>query len=317
MEETYDIVIIGGGPAGLTAALYAARQEVKTVVLEARNFGGQLLMAREIENYPGFGSVAGPELAKKMEEQAKAAGATLKRCEVVEIKKEGDYFVIRTNRDNTYRCVAVILATGAEHRRLGVPGEGEFTGRGVSYCTTCDAQFFKGRTVTVIGGGNTAVDSALLLSKIAKKVYLVHRREEFRADAVLMDKLKEKENVELMIHTVCKAIKGDKLVTSIELENVKTGEKKDLPTDGVFINIGVAATTQIANQLGCVILENGFLETGEDRETTVEGVYAAGDLIGGIRQITNAVGHGTVAALSAVKYVEEKTGVKTRSVDWE
>jgi len=313
MAEDYDLIIIGGGPAGMTAGIYAARQQLKALIFEAKAPGGQLLITTEIENYPGFGSVTGPELSKKMEEQTKKAGAIIKNEQVTEIKK-GKNFEIYTSSGKKYTATTVILATGAEHRHLGIPGEDKLIGRGVSYCATCDAPFFKGKTVVVMGAGNAALRAAFLLEKIVKKVYLVHRRKVFRADTVLIDKLK-KSSVEIILDTVGTEIVGEKKVEKIKLKNKVTEEESEIKCDGIFIQVGTIPVTKVAEKIGAE-LRDGFLKVDENMQTSVEGLFAAGDVLGGIRQIASAVGYGATAALSAFKYIEEQTGKKLKTVDW-
>ncbi|MFH1424907.1 MAG: thioredoxin-disulfide reductase [archaeon] len=313
--DKYDILIVGCGPAGMTAGIYAARQEVKTILFESKIPGGQMAQTPFIENYPGYPEgIAGTTLSQKMKEQAEKAGAKVLMEPVTELKMDNEQFILKTAKAE-YKAWVVIFATGAEHRKLGIPGEEEFRGKGVSYCTTCDAQFFRGRTVAVIGGGNTAVDSALLLSKIAKKVYLIHRREEFRADAATLKNLKQ-SNVELIINTAALEVLGGKLVTGLKVHNTKTNEEKIIETDGVFINIGVNPASEMAGKIGAKLDEEGHVKVSREGATSIPGLYAAGDVIGGTKQITTAVGNGTKAALHAVKYLEQKTGMKTRAVDW-
>jgi len=312
----YDLVIIGAGPAGLTAALYAARQGLKTVVISAGPVGGQMLTTMNIENYPGFESIRGKDLAEKMLAQVKKQGVEVKDCGVVKLMRSKDLLDVITAKGNDYRAKAVIISTGAKYKQLGIPGEEKFTGRGVSNCTTCDAPFFKGKTVAVIGGGNTALTSAVFLAGIAKKVYIVHRRDEFRGSSSLIAESEEKK-VEKVMDSVCTEIKGDKVVTGITVQNVKTKEKQEIPVNGVFINIGITSTTAVAESIGVELTEDKSVKVNTNMQTNIPGVFAAGDISGNIRQIVTAAGEGATAALNAYKYIRAREGKTVDVIDWD
>lgn len=229
----YDTIIIGSGPAGMTAGIYAARREMKTLIL-GKELGGQLIWASEIENYPGFKSISNFELISKMQEQVKNLGVEIKTEEVKKIEKTDDKFILHTNKSQ-FEAKTVILALGLVPRRLAIPGEREFTGKGVSYCATCDGPFYKNKTVAVAGGGNSAVDATEILSKIAAKVYLIHRRDEFRAFEALVEEVKSKKNVELVLSSEIKEVVGSNKLEKIKVVNKKTGQEKEIAVDGLFV----------------------------------------------------------------------------------
>ncbi len=292
----YDVVIVGGGPAGLTAAIYAGRKGLKTLLLEGELLGGNMNFAHVIENYPGFESISGMELAERMVKQAEKY-AEIKLEKVVEI---GEKYV--KTEFGTYETKVLIIATGTVHRKLNIPGEKELLGKGVSYCATCDAPLFQGKKVAVIGGGNSALSAALYLSELAEKVYLIHRRDEYRADKVLVEKVKL-SNVEEVLNTVIEEIKGKEQVESILIKNVKTGKRKEINVDGVFIYIGTEPITDLVKSLG-VELEDSFIRVDRRMRTNVPWIFACGDVTGIEFQIAKAVGEGCVAALSAYKYLK-------------
>jgi len=302
IEKMYDVIIIGAGPAGLTAGIYAVRRALKTLIIEKTAVGGQILLAKDVENYPGFDCISGRDLAEKMGNQARDLGVEIVMGEVMGMDLNGEIKTVIT-RENQYRGKAVIIATGGIHKKLGTKGEEKFAGKGVSYCATCDAPFFKDRTVAVIGGGDGAVNDALYLSEVAKKTYLIHRREHLRAEEVRQKKLLER-GVELILDTVVEEINGDEFVDSISIRNVKTGEIKKLDVDGVFISIGSVPSTLMAKSAGVEVNDKGHIVVNKDQETNIPGVFAAGDVTGGIMQISTAVGEGCIAALSAYKYIK-------------
>lgn len=302
-QMIYDVIVIGAGPAGLCAAIYAVRRNLKTLVINKGVVGGQLLLAKEVGNYPGFETISGPELAKRMHEHAKKNQVEIVQDEVIKIEVDNNKIKNVKTIENEYKSKAVIIATGCTHRKLGVEGEKEFTGKGVSYCATCDAPFFKGRAVAVVGGGNTAVSDALYLSDIAKKVYLIHRRDELRAEEVEQKKLKEKK-VEFMLKSVIVKIAGDKMVNGILVRNLDTNETKELEVSGVFISVGNKPSPEFCEELGVKKTDKGYLEVNQKQETNIEGIFAAGDVTGGVLQIATAVGGGCVASLSAYEYVK-------------
>lgn len=306
MAEKRDLVIIGGGPAGLTAAIYAARKALDALVLEAGTFGGQMVLTHSIENYPGFPNpVAGVELANLMAEQAKTMGAELRELEAVtKLEFKNDAKLVFTAKE-VYETKALIIATGSVYQHLNIPGEKEFTGRGVSYCATCDAPFYKGKIVTVVGGGNTALQDALYLSEITSKVFLIHRRSEFRADEVFQNRVFKRENIELVLNSEVKAIKGKEKVEAIDVFNKQTSKIKEVKVDGIFIAIGQVPVSKLW-QDAIKTNERGYIIVNDHQETNIPGVFAAGDVTGAKGQIIIAAGQGAIAALSAYDHIKAK-----------
>lgn len=304
MEEIYDLAILGAGPAGICAAIYATRGKLNTLWLEKKFVqGGQIVDTYEVDNYPGLPGITGLDLGETMVKHAEKLGIKPKREPVFSIEDEGEVKVIRTKK-NQYRARAVILACGAAHRQLGIPGEEELSGMGVSYCATCDGAFFQGGTVAVVGGGNVAVEDAILLSRTCKKVYLVHRRDELRADKVLQDKLFKCANVELVWDSVPVAIEGSEKVENLKVRNVRTDEEKDLSVDGVFIAVGILPNTEKFKNL-VALDEGGYIIAGEDCVTSTLGIFAAGDIrTKQLRQVVTAVADGANAVISAEKYCD-------------
>ena len=300
----YDVGIIGSGPAGLSAAIYAKRANLSAVVIEKEYEGtGQIAESGQVDNYPGLPGITGLDLGETMVKHAEKLGIKPKREPVLSIEDEGEVKVIRTKK-NQYRARAVILACGAAHRQLGIPGEEELSGMGVSYCATCDGAFFQGGTVAVVGGGNVAVEDAILLSRTCKKVYLVHRRDELRADKVLQDKLFKCANVELVWDSVPVAIEGSEKVENLKVRNVRTDEEKDLSVDGVFIAVGILPNTEKFKNL-VALDEGGYIIAGEDCVTSTPGIFAAGDIrTKQLRQVVTAVADGANAVISAEKYCD-------------
>lgn len=298
----YDIGIIGGGTAGMTAAVYGQRAGKRTVIIEAMNYGGQITVSPKVENYPGIASVSGAEFSMNLLDQAMKLGAETELEQVTGIREEGGIKVIETE-GKEYPCRTVIIATGVTHRHLGLEKEETLLGAGVSYCATCDGAFFKGRDVAVIGGGNTALQDAEFLSNYCNKVYLVHRRDEFRGEAGLVEPLKRKENVEFILSAVVKELIGETVVEGLVLENKKTGEDFQVPVSGVFVAIGQVPENQaFAGLVG--LDESGFVEASEDCLTSCPGIFAAGDCrTKEVRQLTTAAADGAVAALAACKYI--------------
>ena len=300
-----DLVIIGGGAAGLTAGLYAARARINTIMLEKVVPGGQVLTTDWIENYPGFPEgVAGGDLVAKLTEQAKRFDLNIESGSVVSPDFSGDIKKIELT-DKTVTAKAVIIATGASPRKLGVPGEERFIGKGVSFCGTCDAPFFKDRVVAAIGGGDTAVQESLYLTKFAKKVYLIHRRDELRATKILQERAHASDKIEIVWDTVVTDIEGGLMnVEKVALKNVKTNETSKLDVDGCFIWVGIQPATEFVK--GAVeVDESGFIITDANMETSVPGVFAAGDVRDTpLRQIVTAAGDGAIAAFSAEHYIE-------------
>lgn len=296
----YDLVIIGGGPAGMAAGIYAVRYGMNVLVLEKSIVQGQISLTSVIENFPGFPSISGRELMQQFKAHAIAAGVKMKAAEVKKIEEDGDSKTIVTF-DEEIRARAVIIATGAEPKRLGVPGESKYLGKGVSYCATCDGPFFAGQEVIVVGGGDSALTEALILSNIASKVYVIHRRDELRSCNLLKERAGEKENIEFIWDTVIEEIMGDELVGKVRLKNVKTGEVTEMSIDGVFIFVGISPRTDLVD---VEKNRNGFIKTDGLMETSVRGIYAAGDCRETVLwQVVTAVSDGAVAAVSAYKYI--------------
>lgn len=304
--ESYDIVILGAGPAGLTAAIYATRSLRKVAVVEKGVPGGQIAMTDLIENYPGFPEgVSGPELMQKFEDQAKKFGTEfINLFTVKEIQLDGVEKVVLSTDGRQIRARSIIVATGQNPRNLNVPGESEYTGRGVSYCATCDGAFFKDRRVAVVGGGNSAIQEALYLTRFAKSVTVIHRRDQLRADKILQERAFRNEKIDFLWNSVVVEIKGDNLLRSVVVKNVKTGELKEYEFDGLFIYIGYQPNTEFLK--GLVELdENGYIVTDEKLETSVPGIFACGDVRRNVlKQVSVAVGEGAVAATSAERYLE-------------
>lgn len=295
--EKYDIIIVGAGPGGLTAGIYAGRQGTKNLILDKGLAGGIGREVPEMENYPGFDNISGLELIEKMKVQA------IKNCElhenenVLEITKNGDDFTVKTDNDS-YLSKSIILATGSSHRQLNAKGEDEFKGKGVSYCATCDGFFFQGRDIIMVGGGNSALQEALYLDNLGANVTLVHRRDEFRAQKHLQNQIEEK-GINVIYNAVVEEIKGDMLVDSVVLKDTKTGELTDLPISGIFISVGYIPHTELAEQLGVNLDESGHIIIDTEQKTNIEHVYAIGDVCVGLKQWVVACGEGAVAATSA------------------
>ena len=292
-----DIVIIGAGPAGLAAGIYGSRNGLDVALLDPMGAGGQLMYIYELENYPGFDSISGFELSTKLENQCAKYGLEVEFSEVNDIKKENELFKVTTD-STVFEAKAVIAATGAKHRNLGVPGEEEYTGHGVSYCATCDGPFFKGKKAVVVGGGDTALTDALYLSRICSEVTVVHRRNEFRAQKVLQDRVRAKENIKLELSDNVVEIVGDgNKVTSVKLRS-----GKEIETDSVFIFVGTLANSNLFEAI-CT-LENGYIATDDKLETKCKGLFAAGDVrTTELRQVVTAAADGALAAESAAEYI--------------
>lgn len=304
--KTYEVIIIGGGPAGLTAGLYTARSRLSSLLIETGIVGGQMTTTELIENYPGFPQgVAGEELGRLMEEQAKRFGLEIVNQEVVEMKLEGDMKVVKTHESN-YLCKSLIICTGTEYRRLGIPGEDEFVGKGVSFCATCDGAFFADRPIVVVGGGDSALTEALFLTKFAKEVTIIHRRDALRATKIYQERALANPKIKFLWNSVVQEVKGDQVIRSILVKNVKTNEVKEFETEGVFLFVGISPKTQFLK--GLVEMDSeGYILTNETCETSVKGIFAAGDCRKRLlRQIATAVGDGATAAFAVEKYLEAK-----------
>lgn len=301
----YDCIIIGAGPAGMTAALYAARANLKTLLLERGIPGGQMNNTAEVENYPGFDSILGPDLALKMYDGINQFGVEHGYGNVVEVKDHQDYKEVITD-DASYEAKVVIIATGCEHRNLEVPGEAEYSGRGVSYCAVCDGAFFRNKKLIVVGGGDSAVEEAIYLTQFADEVKIVHRRDALRAQKIIQDRAFANEKISFIWDSVVEEIKGDnQKVTGVQIKNVKTGETYEEAADGVFIYVGLIPLTQAFTSLG-ITDDAGWIVTDERMQTKIPGLLACGDARQKhLRQITTAVGDGGIAGQQAYQYIEE------------
>jgi len=303
MKGTYDLVIIGAGPAGLTAAIYAQRAQLKTLVLEKLSPGGQILLSEKIENYPGFSEVMPTQkLMEQMQKQAENLGMNLEYEEVEKISQQTGEKVIQTYTGKQYKTLAVIIATGARPGRLGVKGEKEFTGRGVSYCATCDAPFFRNQKVAVIGGGNTALEESLYLTKFAKRIYHIHRRGMFRGEKILQERISKNPKIEIIWNSIVEQIYGEEQVKGIKIKNLKTEKISDLTCSGIFIFTGLKPNTEFVK--GFLKLNNqGFIKTNEKLETNLEGIFACGDVRENfLKQVVVACGEGALATHMAEDY---------------
>lgn len=302
-RKNYDVVIIGGGPAGLSAGIYTARARLSTLLVERAAIGGQIVNAWMVENYPGFaGGISGVELTQSMHQQATRFGMETLYDDVVGIEIDGNQKIVKTQQGD-FITKAVIIAGGAERQKLGVPGEAEYAGKGVSYCATCDGAFFRDKIVAVIGGGNAAVTEALELTRFASKVYLIHRRNELRATKIMQERIKADSKIQILWDTVVLEILGDKFVDKIKLRNVKTQKETILAVSGVFVSVGSQPATDYLK--GVVTLDGvGAIVTNDKLETSVSGIYATGDIrSGSIRQVIGAAGDGAAAAVNAGKYL--------------
>lgn len=299
----YDVVIVGAGPAGISAGIYSVRYGLDVLVVDMQVLGGQIAVSRLVENYPGFREIRGRELMEAFIDHAKAAGVDIRMSAVEKIVKSGDGFELSTD-SAPIRSRAVIIATGASPLHLDVPGEFEFTGRGVSYCATCDGPFFSGKEVVVAGGGESAITDALVLSDIARKVTVIHRRDSLRASRVLQDRAFGRDNIEFVWNTTVEAIRGDKHVESLLLKNTQTREESVLKADGVFIYVGITPNTDLVDAKKNA---HGFILTDESMATSVPGMFAAGDCRASpLYQVVTAVADGAIAAFSARKFVREQ-----------
>jgi len=305
MQDMHDVIIIGGGPAGYTAALYSARAGLDTLVLEKLAPGGQMATTLSMENYPGFEEpISGPDLALRMENQARKFGAVVEYDTVTEVIPDNGLKTVKTLK-NTYRCKAVILCMGAAPRKLGIPKEDLLRGSGVSYCAVCDGALFKGRPVAVVGGGDTAAENALYLSRFCPKVWLIHRRDRLRASKVLQKELFSNKNIEFIWNAVVEELRGQSSLEGITVRDLKTGITRVLDAEGLFISIGVTPSTSLV-QGKVAIDDGGYIITDEGMRTSVPGVFAAGDIRSKVlRQVNTAASDGAVAAHSAEQYIND------------
>ncbi len=297
----YDIIIIGAGPAGLTAAIYARRAEEKTLLIEATTYGGQIINTLDIENYPVEAHISGYDFATKLYNQAKELGAEIVYEKAEKIEENGDEKIVKTD-ENEYKTKAVIIATGSKNRKLGLENEDELIGRGISYCATCDGALYKDKIVAVVGGGNTALEDALYLSDIAKKVYLIHRRDEFRGDDGTTKRLNEKKNIEFILSSNVTKLNADKKLESVEVTN-KDGETKTINVDGLFVAVGRTPANEEFKDI-IDLDETGYAVAKEDCLTEKPGIFVAGDnRTKEVRQLVTATSDGAIAATAAIKYL--------------
>ena len=300
----YDIIIIGAGPGGLTAAIYARRANRSVLVLEKESFGGQITYSPKVENYPGFNEISGSELGEKLVDQALALGAEVELDTVTEIRDMGRYKIVRCEHGE-FQGIAVIIASGSRHRQLGLPREDEFTGNGVSYCALCDGAFYKDREIAVIGGGNTALQDAVLLSEQCAKVTIVQNLASCTGEARLMEILKSRKNVSFLYSTVVDELEGEEQLTSIMLRNTETGRTERFPVDGIFVAIGLQPDNAPFAGV-CKLDEMGFIVADESTVTSTPGIFAAGDCrVKKVRQVVTAAGDGATAALAACRFVDD------------
>jgi thioredoxin reductase (NADPH) len=302
--ESWELIIVGAGAAGLAAGIYGVRSGLKTLVLEERVVGGTTADAPLVENYPGFQSVSGAELVQRMANHCKSLGVSVHEFEsVISLDLRGDKKIVKTDKA-VYEASAIVIASGSHYREIGVPGERDFRGRGVSYCGICDGPLFKDRRVLVVGGGNSALITALYLAEIASEVKIAHRRDTFRAEEALVKAIQAKKNIEVLWNTEVKEIRGEKLVNRAVLSDSKTGKTEDLPVDGVFVQVGEDPNSKLAGEAGVEVDEDGYVRIDVSQRTNVQGVYAAGDVTNHpVKQIGTAVGQGITAALEAYGFI--------------
>ncbi|MCT3304711.1 thioredoxin-disulfide reductase [Lactiplantibacillus pentosus] len=303
MAKSYDVIIIGAGPAGMTAALYASRANLSVLLLDRGIYGGQMNNTAAIENYPGFKSILGPDLAKDMYESATQFGAEYAYGSVESVEDRGDVKIVTTDSD-TFETKALVIGTGSEYRKLGVPGEDTYGGRGVSYCAVCDGAFFRNKHVVVVGGGDSAIEEGTYLTQLADKVTVIHRRDQLRAQQILQDRAFANPKIEFVWNSnVTEIVGDDKKVTAVKVNNNKTGEDSEIAVDGVFIYVGINPITKPFSNLG-ITDENGWIETNDHMETEVPGIFAIGDVRKkDLRQVATAVGEGGTAGQGVYNYI--------------
>ena len=301
----YDIIIVGAGPAGMTACIYACQARKKVLLLEKSVYGGQIAVANKVKNYPGFEEISGYEYATKLYNQVKKLNPDIKFEEVLQINNNNEFKEVITNK-NSDKSKSVIIATGSKNRKIGLNNEDNLIGKGISYCATCDGMFFKDKVVAIYGGGNSAVDEALYLSSIVKKIYIIYRGKEFKIDSENLEKLKERKNVEFILNSTIIDIIGDNFLKSILIKNNDNSNEINLDLNGLFISIGHVPVSSMCNNLVNTD-KNGYIIANEDCLTNIEGIFTAGDVrIKAVRQLTTACSDGTVAALNAFKYINSK-----------
>jgi len=315
MAEVYDLIIVGGGPAGLTAGIYASRRKLSNLIV-TKDIGGQAATVPNIENYPGISEVDGFKLTDDMKKQAEQFGSEFKYEEVNKINKLTKLFEVETVAGNKFQAKSLILSFGVTPRNLDVPGEKDFLNKGVTYCANCDGPLYKDKVVAVVGGGNSALDAAEYLAKIAKQVYLIHRRTEFRGDEILVDKINNLSNVELVLEAAITQIKGDQFVTSIDVKNLKDDSAREISVDGVFIEIGHVVNAQpVKDKVELDQSEQIIID--QKCRTNEPGIFAAGDVTASeYKQIVIAAGEGAKAALSAYKFLQQQKGQDSPALDW-
>ncbi|MCF6410236.1 thioredoxin-disulfide reductase [Pseudalkalibacillus salsuginis] len=304
-EKIYDVIIAGAGPAGLTAAVYTSRANMSTLMIERGIPGGQMANTEDVENYPGYDHILGPDLSNKMFEHAKKFGAEYAYGDVKQIIDGEEYKIVKAGGGKEYKARSIIIGTGAEYKKLGIPGEKELSGRGVSYCAVCDGAFFKNKELVVVGGGDSAVEEGVYLTRFASKVTIVHRRDKLRAQKILQNRAFDNEKIDFIWNHTVKEINADNnKVGSVTLVSTNNGEEREFKTDGVFIYIGMLPLNEAIKDLG-ITNENGYVETNSEMETKIPGIFAAGDIREKtLRQIVTATGDGSIAAQSAQHYVE-------------
>ncbi|PIC56543.1 thioredoxin-disulfide reductase [Sporosarcina sp. P12(2017)] len=304
-EKVYDVIVVGAGPAGMTAAVYTSRGNMSTLMLERGLPGGQMANTEDIENYPGFESILGPDLSTKMFDHAKRFGAEYAYGDVTKIEDSREFKTVHVG-EKSYKARAVILTTGAEYRKIGVPGEEELTGRGVSYCAVCDGAFFRNKDIVVIGGGDSAVEEGSYLTRFANKVTIIHRRDTLRAQKIVQERAFANEKIDFIWNSTVKQVnEKDGKIGSITLVSTEDGSEREMETEGMFVYIGLDPITEPFKELG-ILDENGYIETNDIMETKIPGIFAAGDVREKLlRQVVTATGDGSIAAQAAQKYIEE------------